>query len=419
MFAKCLQPLTKTNTDMAVTAIYLDTRSVSKSGESALKIRITHKRKTAYLSLGISITPGQWDERTKMVVNHPMAKLYNDLIEAKLADTIRVVTGLKMSKEINNHSAVQIKELIEGTPSTPRKKKGIFATKFQEYINSKEKPNTITSYSLTLKLMRMYDASLDEKGFDDINLKYLQDFDKWLRDERSQKQTSRNVNFRNIRSVFNAAIDDEITSNYPFRKFKLKREVTRKRSLSVEQLRRLRDYPCDEYLIIYRDMFMLMFYLCGINAVDLFSAPADAIRDGRLEYVRAKTGKQYSIKVEPEALLLINKYQGKNHLLMIADKEPYKHFLGKMSKRLKDIGPYTRKGYGGKKTIKPLFPDISQYWCRHTWATIAAFLDIPKETIAAGLGHDMGNTTTAIYINFNQKKVDDANRKIIDFVNAK
>lgn len=44
-------------------------------------------------------------------------------------------------------------------------------------------------------------------------------------------------------------------------------------------------------------------------------------------------------------------------------------------------------------------------------------LDIPKETIAAGLGHDMGNTTTAIYINFNQKKVDAANRKIIDFVN--
>ena len=52
---------------------------------------------------------------------------------------------------------------------------------------------------------------------------------------------------------------------------------------------------------------------------------------------------------------------------------------------------------------------------RHTWATIAASLDIPKETIAAALGHG-GNTVTDIYINFDQKKVDDANRKVIDYV---
>jgi hypothetical protein len=31
----------------------------------------------------------------------------------------------------------------------------------------------------------------------------------------------------------------------------------------------------------------------------------------------------------------------------------------------------------------------------------------------------MGNSTTAIYINFNQKKVDEANRRVIDFLNEK
>lgn len=62
-----------------------------------------------------------------------------------------------------------------------------------------------------------------------------------------------------------------------------------------------------------------------------------------------------------------------------------------------------------------MFPNISQYWCRHTWATIAAWLDIPKETIAAGLGHG-GNSVTDIYIRFDQKKVDNANRRIIDFI---
>lgn len=69
-----------------------------------------------------------------------------------------------------------------------------------------------------------------------------------------------------------------------------------------------------------------------------------------------------------------------------------------------------------KKRYHALFPNITSYWARHTWATIAASLDIPKETIAAALGHG-GNTTTDIYIDFDRRKVDEANRKVIDFLN--
>lgn len=82
---------------------------------------------------------------------------------------------------------------------------------------------------------------------------------------------------------------------------------------------------------------------------------------------------------------------------------------------MKNIGMMARCGRGGKKIRESLFPDISSYWSRHTWATIAAELDIPKETIAAALGHSIGNPTTSIYIKFNQKKVDEANRRVIDY----
>lgn len=61
------------------------------------------------------------------------------------------------------------------------------------------------------------------------------------------------------------------------------------------------------------------------------------------------------------------------------------------------------------------FPGLSIYWARHTWATIASELDIPKETIAAALGHG-GNTVTDIYIDFDQRKIDEANRKVLDWV---
>lgn len=49
--------------------------------------------------------------------------------------------------------------------------------------------------------------------------------------------------------------------------------------------------------------------------------------------------------------------------------------------------------------------------------TIAASLDIPKETIAAILGHG-GNTTTDIYIDFDERKKDIAMRRVIDYVNG-
>ena len=196
------------------------------------------------------------------------------------------------------------------------------------------------------------------------------------------------------------------------------------RSLTVEQLRILRDYPCEDYQEKYRDMFMLMFYLVGINAVDLFLAKKTDIVNGRLEYKRAKTGKLYSIKIEPEAQEIIDKYSGNEengYLLNVMDSySNYKDFLHRMGVGLKQIGEMERKGQGGKKDRSPLFPDLSSYWSRHTWATIAASLDIPKEIIAHALGHSWADsTTTDIYIKFNEKKVDDANRKVIDYVNGK
>ena len=57
--------------------------------------------------------------------------------------------------------------------------------------------------------------------------------------------------------------------------------------------------------------------------------------------------------------------------------------------------------------------ELTSYWARHSWATIAASLDIPKDTIAHALGHG-GNTVTDIYIDFDQRKVDEANRRVLE-----
>lgn len=290
---------------------------------------------------------------------------------------------------------------------------GTFVKHYEQFMESKTNRGTYSVYKHTLDRIRAFDKNVDNKMFEDIDLKWLTDFEAFC--AKTACKNARNIHLRNIRAVFNNAIDYGITTAYPFRRFKIRPEATRKRSMAVEELRRLFDYPVEDYAEIYRDMFRLIFMLVGINSVDLHGLKS-ITRDGRIEYKRAKTGRLYSIKVEPEAREIINKYRGKNGLLCIADRWiDSRNFRHQCNKALQKIGQVERKGRGGKKTITAEFEGVTTYWARHTWATIAASLDIPKDTIAAALGHG-GDTVTDIYIDFDQKKVDAANRRVLDWV---
>lgn len=404
---------------MATVTFFLDKR-VAKD-LFPLKLRITQGQgKASLISLGIKLKEEQWDG--EKIVNHPKAKSLNTFIEAKRNHADGIITRLFVNGVLKDYTATDLKKIIENNGERPLEddnKRVLFMQRFLDCMDAKVKDSTKSSYNQTLVSLQKHDPLLDTRTFEDIDVRYLESYDRWMADQ-GIRQNSRNVYYRNIRAVFNRAIDDEVTTAYPFRKFKMKKQATKKRSLTIDELRTLRDYPVEDWQKKYVDLFFLMFYLIGINAADLLPAKRKQLRNGRLDYERAKTYKEYSIKVEPEAQAIIDRYKGKDHLLKFCDEHAdYKYILQRMSKVLKTIGPYEVKGRGGKHHHTPLFPELSQYWCRHTWATIAAELDIPKETIAAALGHDMGNTTTAIYINFNQKKVDEANRKVIDFLNEK
>lgn len=318
------------------------------------------------------------------------------------ANDIKIRATSSGSKEEEEKKEEEKKEEAEST----------FILQFKKSIESKPKKRTREIYAATLERIKEFDPDYKSLKFEDITKDWLIKFDKFLY-KNSPSRNARNIHFRNIRSVFNDAIDDEITNLYPFRKFKIKNTVTIKRSLTVKQLRTFFECPCEKHGEQYKDIFKLTFYLIGINIIDLCNLKE--IRNNRIEYYREKTNRLYSIKVEPEAMEIIEKYKGKNQLLDILDRYvDYRNYARRLNENLKRIGN-TTVGKHGKKNRQPLFPQLTTYWTRHTWATIASDLDIPKDTIAAALGHG-GNTVTDIYINFNQKKIDEANRKVIDHV---
>lgn len=406
---------------MAKTSFYLDTRRTKPGRPSVLKLSINHRSSRTYISLNAKLFPCQWDAGHWRVVNHPNAKLLNHHVMMVWQQVEQTILILTIDGKLDEMSANEIKYEFERRfyPEKAEEKRQavekrtLFANRFLAFTRSKRK-STCGVYMQTYRRMAAFMGNkLDSLKFEDITKDWLTQFDNFM-EQTAPSRNARNIHLRNIRAVFNDAIDNEITTFYPFRRFRIRPEATRKRSMKVEDLRMLFNYPAEKHALYYIDIFKLIFMLIGINVVDLCNLKE--IVDGRVNYRRAKTRRQYSIKVEPEALEIINRHRGKRWLIDILDRySAHNDFTRKINKALQKVGPVERVGLGGKKIYSPLFPDITTYWARHSWATIAASLDIPRDTIAHALGHGT-NTVTDIYIDFDQSKVDEANRRVMDWV---
>lgn len=399
---------------MAKINFYLDTRASGPNKPAPLKISIRHRNQSTFIPTGISLLPEQWDDIARKVVNHPRKAAYNNMLAHRILDVESEVLRLSEQGVLSFMKMTDLRaaimQMLDPHPEVDTSK--LFISRFRLFMGRKDNPRTKEIYEATLSRILAFDKQCEQLSFEQVDKTWLTQFEKFL-SKSAPSVNARSIHLRNIRAVFNDAIDDEITQHYPFRKYKIRREATPKRSLSVEELRELFAYPVEEHQRKYLDMFKLTFMLIGINICDL--CHLKGIKAGRVEYQRAKTHRLYSIKVEPEALEIIERYKGKEWLLNPLDRyENYKQYARHLNDALQAIGE-VEIGKQGRKTIKPLHPELTTYWARHTWATIAASLDIPKETIAAALGHG-GNTVTDIYIDFDQRKVDEANRRVLDWV---
>ena len=365
---------------------------------------------TVRMSTNIDCREEDWDDNSEMVLSSDRMYRHKNKV---LGDMVIKITPY-LSNPINNDD---FKELYYRLfrPDRCVKKEKVFLDYWDEFVATKTKKGTMRTYDNARKKVEAFDGAAT---FNSINKGWL------MRFEASMQKDDLAVNYisiimRCMRAVFNYCIDCEYTTCYPFRRFQIKQEETRKRSISVEDLRMFRDYQVEPHQEKYRDCFMLSFYLIGINLTDLFSLTHDSVKDGYVTYRRAKTGKPYRIKIEPEAQAILDRYKGDAHLLSLADEWGMDNFRSRADRELKRIGPFDRKGRGGKKVFEPLFPHLSMYWARHTWATIASKIDIPIETIGHALGHsDESHSVTNIYIRFDEAKIDEANRKVLDYVSG-
>ena len=377
---------------------------VNPERNNTLRIRLTNNRKKTELSLGIKISPEDLEDALSRSPKPQNLKWKSVLsvYQSKLDDIkCELIRSGRQNMDVKDIRDMLVAELFQQEDKI-QTSTGNFLSHFIAFANRHQNKRTCKIYLATVSRMLAFEPNLEKFKFEDVTVEWLTDFDLFLM-EKAPSKNARNIHFRNIRAVIKDAFKADLTTAHPFDRFKHNTEATRKRSLSIDVLRAIFNAEVEPWQQKYLDFFKLSFMLVGINVVDLCSLTE--IQDGRIRYFRAKTHKFYSIKVEPEAMEIIERNRGSLKLVeMVENYKNYRHFYNNLCIGLMAI----------KKRLG--VDELTTYWARHSWATIARKIGVPIDDIAFALGHKSNHRVTYIYIDDDFEPIDIANRRVLDWV---
>ncbi len=413
-----------------------------RDGFYPVSIRVTWQRKSAYIKTEFYVGAKQITKSFELKdafilreLNNRIAH-YEELKKTKLGIKIYEYEAKDLADFFVKHTTQQDSERIDFIA---------FAQNFLVKLREKGKKGNANSITTTLNAFIDFVKS---ETFDikELTSKTLNSFEEYLRSPRMITRpnqfgkmitikkpgvgdTSIKDYMTNMRTLFNAARNfyndpekDEIKiTHYPFATYKVGRApLTQKRALSIEDIKKIRDANIkiltDKRTSreqLSRDVFMLSFYLVGMNSIDLYELPK--LSDNRIEYNRAKTkGRRQdaafiSIAIPDEALPLIEKYKDKTGGRVFCFYNMYSdsHIFGSnIAKGLKQVAQTL--------DIEP----FTFYAARHSFATIARNdCECSMDDISICLNHvDTSHTTTDIYIKKDWSIIDRVQKKVLDIV---
>ncbi|MBP6091056.1 MAG: site-specific integrase [Crocinitomicaceae bacterium] len=396
---------------MATLKLALDMRRAKKDGTFPLVFKLSVNREKTYITTGISVKPTEFHAESNLIIGNPKA---NEVIMK-----LDVLYRNRFYQYIINHQGHE--QIAEAKAYILNKQPEEFTV--AEYwdnlisnMNEAGRDGGVKVYQQSLNTIRQ-ELNLDIP-FSGLSFKDVMNLENKLY-KRGMSVNGASVYLRSFRAVCNKAINQDIVNLewYPFRKHKMKKQKTVPRVLTIDEIKRyfaLNLSPTDSSYK-YWNIGKLIFMLRGINMRDLMLLRPDCVKNGRIIYRRAKTGKLYSIQITPEITATIATFTPNETLLglitpshLTAD-DKINHFKQKVkvtNKHLKKIG-----------VIIAVSEPISTYVFRYTYANVAKQLGYSKDLIAEALGHSYGNTVTSIYLEqFDNDVLDKMNQELISAV---
>jgi len=400
-------------------------------GTINVKLVIYHKGKRVYPDTSHYVTESQLTKKYEIKDKDLIAKLTREL-----ADYREKISSLGSS--INYMSAEEVSKHILPDPDLD-KPDSIDFIAFGKSRVAELREEGRDSYAGTLRTVVNNFSDFvksDKFNIQNITSDLLKQYEKYLRSPYIQKRENQfkkivevqqpgmedagiYAHMKNFRILFNAARDRYNDMdlgiiripNYPFQKYKLKEPAPAdKRSVRIEVVRLIRDVevPAGGRAEIGRDMFMLSFYLCGMNAVDIYHL--DKVKAGRVDYNRSKTKDKradsafFSVKLIPEAKVILDKYLGK----LPGKYSTPKTFRKAISDGLKQVS-----------VLADVDP-VDFYSARHTVGNEARnTLGYSKSDVAELLNHSQPEfRVTDTYIKRQWTLIDEIQEKLLALLNA-
>ena len=250
---------------MPAIKIILRKDKILSNGFHPVCLRVTFKRKPKYYVLKaeqgtISSDPNKWNSEIGRFNRNRELNQKIELYEMEARNALSEIKSKDFSfqafekKFFKQHSDSKVIPFID-TVIEKLKNENRYGTA-QVYKDTK---NRITEFNA-------------KAGFEDINLKFLQKFERYLID-KGNSTNSISIYMRTLRAAYNKASAEEVfTSNeFPFKKFRIKSGNAAKRSLTKDDILKLMNYDPKGSDRIRRSLDYFIFsYLCrGMNLRDM------------------------------------------------------------------------------------------------------------------------------------------------------
>ncbi len=409
---------------MATFKVVLDTRYKHKDKTHRYCLRTTVDGKVKYLPLEYNLTEEQHNMVFKKMV---MTKECIDLRE-KFSEI--ETHAQRVFSSMRHYDPERFKQLFykkdnQTQQTDPTLPKTLAMKELFEYYmtNTSIKVSTRIHMKVVLSKLQEFHHNV---YVDDIDVQFLKDFEKAQTKKKKSVATVASY-MRDIRTVLNyfSQVKKIIPRdyNYPFGKggYSIKLKKKKKNVLQEEEILSLIDLNTfesnkQEYA---HNIFMLLYYACGINPIDLLKLRWEDLDHNHFHFIRTKT--ETTRKSEVQELVIPLTEEVKFYLNKVGD--PTSPFvLGKLHEDYTDQSLRNRKNRFRqeintelKKIGKRLNLSVTLRMAsaRDAYASTLDRNGEHRENISSMLGHSDIRTTSNYLDSLSIKKTFDINDKLV------
>ena len=380
----------------------------SKNGSYKIRISIGHRSETHYIVTSYSVNAlSEFDNG--IVVRVPNAHEINIKLRNLLND---YEERLERIDSPEDYTCKELRDLLKSMRTHSSK---VTFKQVSEQYQKELIEDGRGSYAGMLQnsLRLFFEFTGGDVFLSEISTITISEFERWLK-RKGVSQTYISMTLSMTRTIVNRAIRMQLVtySVHPFTYWKRPADPERELDISVEDVRAIRDaQPRLKKQRIARDIFMLSYYLGGINLIDLLEIDFRGV--SVLEYTRHKSrnmklsDKRISFTLQPEAKELISKWMNRNTgRLDFGYKFSYKNFLAYVTHSIKSLA---------KDIDIQDYRKVCYYTARKSFVQHGFDLGISLEVLEYCIGQSVKNNRPIFnYLKIMRKHADVAFRQILD-----